>query len=269
MRKRVAAFLILSFAGLLWTGHPLLAQEGSGQSDRALTSKWEQANALFLKGKDYFAKKELDGAEAELKASLEILPEHADALFYLAQIEYLKGNFDWALADIQEAEAAYAATAGAQGSISAERRKALLDERARKEREIAIMEATFYEAGCSTENELLKLPESIEALRREIASINARLDEQTGPGSPPLPADYSYVHGNIFFKMNDLQGASGQYLKAIEADASHLGAYNNLINLCYTAKEYEEALKFIDRAEKNGVKLNPKLKEAVLQLAKK
>ena len=202
MRKKTITFLILSFAFLLWISHPLLAQKESGQNERGLTSKQEQADSLFLKGKDYFAKKELGLAETELKACLEILPEHTDALFYLAQVEYSKGEFAQALTDIQKAEAAHAARFGGGGPVNAEERKALLEERAEKEREVAFIEDTLTASPCKSDVQLESLPQAIENLRREISSINAQLNEQWQLEPQPLPADYSYVHANILFKMN-------------------------------------------------------------------
>jgi len=262
-------FIILLCASLFWTAHPVLAQKGSGLTEKEFAPKWEHANLLFLKGKDCFVKKEFIKAEAEFKACLEVLPEHADALFFLGQVDYLKGDFSQALVEIQKAEAAHAAMTGAHGSIDAERRKVLLDERAKKEQEIAFMEDTLYAADCKTDQELLKLPESIEALRREISSLNAMLNERPQLEPRALPADYSYVHGNILFKLNRIQEASDQYLRAIKSDSGHLRAYNNLINLCYITRDYEKALKFIKQAKTNGVEINPKLREAVLKTAQK
>jgi len=269
MRKRNSIFVFLSFAALLWTALPVLAQSESGLTEQEFTPTWEQANVHFLKGKDLFAKKELNKAEAEFKACLEALPKHADARFFLAQLDYLKGDFVRALADIEGAEAAYTATTGTTNFIDAERRKTLLDERARKEQEIAFIEDVLNASPCKTEVELIRLPEAIESLRREISSLNAMLNEQPRPEPRPLPADYPYIHGNILFKMNKFQEACGQYLKAIESDPGHLRAHNNLINICYLTREYEKALKYIKIAEANGVELNPRLKEAVLQVAKK
>ena len=74
---------------------------------------------------------------------------------------------------------------------------------------------------------------------------------------------------NMLFKMKRFQDAYGQYLEALEADATHIGAYNNLVNMHYMTKDYEGALKFIEAAERNGVEVNPKLKEAVLKATKK
>ena len=260
---------MLCFATILCASLAVQAHTGPGPTEKELAAKWERANALFLKGKDYFSGKEFAKAEAEFKACLEVLPEHADALFFLAQVDYLKDDLTGALAGIKKAEAAHAAMMGAHSFIDSERRKALLDERAKKEQEIAFMEETLFAGDCKTEQELLKLPESIEALRREISELNTLLNEQSRPERRALPADYPYIHGNILFKMNKFPEAGSQYLKAIEADAGHLRAHNNLINLCYITRDYEKALMYIKQAEANGVEVNPKLKEAVLQIAKK
>lgn len=269
MRLKKLISMLLLFATLLWTSYPVLAQEASSADGKEFAAGWENANPRFLKGRDYFVKKEFDKAEAEFKTCLEILPEHSDALFFLAQLDYRRGDFARALAIIEKAEASHAAFAGADTIIDSQRRKALLEERKKKEQEVASMEEILYAGSCKTDDEMLKLPESIEALRRKISAINAMLSESRRTGPKPLPADYSYVHGNILFKLNQTQEAGVQYLKAIESDARHAGAYNNLINLFYMAKEYGNALKFIDQAGANGVALNPKLKQAVLQVAKK
>jgi len=269
MRQKKLIFTLLLFATLLWPSYPVLAQKASGSSEKEFAAKWESANPLFLKGREYFGKEDFDRAEAEFKTCLEILPEHADALFFLAQLDYRRGDFARALAGIEKAEASHSAFAGTDSLLESQRRKALLEERKKREQEVASMEEILYAGSCKTEDEMLKLPESIETLRREISAINASLNEPPRTSPRPLPADYSYVHGNILFKLNRTREAGNQYLKAVASDPRHAGAYNNLINLFYMAKDYRSALEFIGQAEANGVVLNQKLKQAVIQLAKK
>ena len=269
MKIGTAIFLALSFAALTGLVHPLLAQQEPGKSEMGQTLKKEQANAIFLKAKEDFAKKDLDRAEAGLKACLEIQPGYADALFYLAQVDYQKGDLAQSLVHIQKAEAAHAAAAGDPSGMTSERRNRLLEERARKEEELTRLEAILYSATCKTDIGKFKLEQSTDSLRREISGINDALSQPQVSELLPLPADYSYIHGNILFKMNRFQEAEGEYLKAIQADPRHLPAHNNLINLCYTARDFEKALKYVQQAESNGIKLNPKLKEAVTQIAQK
>jgi len=269
MKRRAAIFLVASFSALLWLVPPLLAQKGPEPGENRTASKKEQAHALYLKAKEDFFKKDFDQAAAGLKACLEIQPGHADALFFLAQGDYQKEDFALALVNIQKAEAAHAAAAGAPNVMTAERRKELLAARTEKEQQVVFIEGNLYTDCCKTEFAKQRLPEEINSLREDITTINAALSQPQASAPPPLPADYPYIHGNILFKMDRFQEAEGQYLKAIEADPRHLPAYNNLINLCYVARDFQKALKFMGQAEANGLALNPKLKEAVTQLAKK
>ena len=267
--RRPAIFLAASFSTLFWLASQVLAQKEQGKDNPMLVPNREQADALFLKAKEDFVKKDFDRAAAGFRACLEIRPGHADALFFLAQVEYLEQDFAQALTDIKKAEAAHAAKFGGGGPINAQERKALLEERAEKEREVAFIEDTLTASPCKSDVQLESLPKAIENLRREISSINAKLSEQGQPEPAPLPADYSYINGNILFKMNKFPEAEGEYLKAIQTDPRHLAAHNNLINLCYMTRDFEKALKFVEQAEANGVEINPKLKEAVTQIAKK
>ena len=84
-----------------------------------------------------------------------------------------------------------------------------------------------------------------------------------------MPADYFYLHGNIYFKLRDYQQARDQYVEAIERDPKHEKAYNNLINIYFMAKQYEKALELVENAESDGVSINSKLKEAIRLALKK
>lgn len=269
MKKRDPIFLAISLAAIFCISLPLVAQKEPGPGGKGQTPKKEQADALFLKAKEAFAEKDFDGAEAGLKACLEVQPGHADALFFLAQVDYSRGNFAQALVDIEKAKEAHAAASGDQNVLTPKRRNGLLDERARKEEELARLEAILYSASCKTDIGKFKLERSTEYLRREISQINVTLNQRPASEPLPLPADYSYIHGNILFKMNRLQEAESEYLRAIAADPRYLPAHNNLVNLCYVSRYFERALKYVRQAETNGLEINPRLKEAIVQLAKK
>ena len=269
MRQIGAMLIVFLSASLICASSQVLAQDSAGRDEKELPAKWETAHLRFLKGRGYFLEKKLGRAETELRACLETLPEHSDALFILAQIDYQRGDFAGALADIEKAEASHAAFSRADGTFQSLRRNSLLEERKRKEQEIAAMEEIFYSGSCKTDDEMLKIPESIEALRRDIQAINAVLNETPGARPKSLPADYSYVHGNILFKLGRAGDAVFRYLKAIESNSGHARAFNNLISIFYLAKDYGNAVKYIAQAEAGGVTINPKLKRAVLQIAKK
>jgi tetratricopeptide (TPR) repeat protein len=264
--KRTAAAGLLS--GLfIWCAYPAWAQKGFGLTEKEFVDKWKRANPRFIKGKEHFAKKRYEKAGEEFKSCLEILPEHADALYFLAQVDYQKGDFPQALTDIEKAKENCAVISKFTATIDAQRLDALRDEQMRLSQEISSLQSAYNQSRDQSQKQ--QIQESISKLRSEMSIVTSRLQERPLPEGLNIPADYSFVHGNILFKMKRFQDAHGQYLKALEADATHIGAYNNLVNMHYMAKDYEGAMKFIEAAEANGVEVNPKLKEAVLKATKK
>jgi tetratricopeptide (TPR) repeat protein len=259
--------LSLFFAVLFCFAQPAGAQKGFGQAEKEFVDKWKRANPRFLKGKEHFTKRRYDKAEEELKACLEVLPEHADALYFLAQVDYQKGDFPQALADIEKATASFAVISKFYTFIDTQRLDSLRDDQLRVNQEISSLQDAYNRSTDDAQKQ--QLTQSISLLRSQLSAINTRLQEQRVPAAMTLPADYSFIHGNILFKLNRFQDANDQYLKAVGSDATHSGAYNNLVNLHYMAKDYEGALKYIEMAEGNGVEVNPKLKEAVLKATKK
>jgi tetratricopeptide (TPR) repeat protein len=267
MKLKRPVALVPVFAVLFCFAQPASAQKGFGQDEKEFVDKWKRANPSFLKGKEHFAKKRFNEAEEKLKACLEVLPEHADALYYLAQVDYQKGDFPQALADIEKATTSFAVISKFYTFIDSQRLDSLRDDQLRLNQELSKLLDAYNQT--RDENQKQQLMQSIGLLRSQLSTINTRLQEQPVPQAMTLPADYSFIHGNILFKLNRLQEANDQYLKAVGADAAHPGAYNNLVNLHFMAKDYEGALKYIEMAEGNGVEVNPKLKEAVLKAAQK
>jgi pentatricopeptide repeat protein len=79
-----------------------------------------------------------------------------------------------------------------------------------------------------------------------------------------VPAEYDYFTGNCQFKLKRYEEAAASYREAVASDPAHANAYNNLINILYMVRRYDEARAVIDRAEANKVKVHPGLKKAVL-----
>ncbi len=247
---------------LFYCVQPVRAQKGFGLTEKEFVDKWKRSNPHFLKGKGHFAKKKYDKAEEEFKACLEVLPEHSDALYFLAQVD-----FPQALADIEKAKDNFAVISKFTAYIDAQRLDSLRDEQTRLSQEISTLQDAYNRTMDQSQKQ--QLMQSISNLRSQLSTVNSRIQERPLPEGMTLPADYSFIHGNILFKMNRFQDAHDHYLKALEADSTHVGAYNNLVNMYYMAKDYEGALKYIETAEGNGVEVNPKLKEAVLKATKK
>jgi tetratricopeptide (TPR) repeat protein len=264
-KRSVTASLL--FGVLFWCAHPAWAQKGFGLTEKEFVDKWKRANPKFIKGKEHFTKKRYEKAGEELKACLEILPEHSSALYLLAQVDYQKGDFPQALADIEKAKESFVVLSQFTAFIDAQRLDALRDEQMSLNQQISTLQDAYNRTRDETQKQ--QLMQSISLLRSQLSIINARLQERPLPEGITLPADYSFVHANILFKMNRFQDAHDQYLKTLESDSAHVGAYNNLVNMYYMARDYAGALEYIETAESNGVEVNPKLKEAVLKAAKK
>ena len=104
----------------------------------------------------------------------------------------------------------------------------------------------------------------MENVKREIERIDKRLN-RTSFLKEELPADYFYIHGNIYFKMKKFQEAHDQYQETIGINPKHGRAYNNLAALYFQVKQYRKALEYISQAEANGATVNPDLRSAVLK----
>jgi tetratricopeptide (TPR) repeat protein len=267
MRIKRSMSAVVICGALLWCTHPAWAQKGFGLTEKEFVDKWKRANPRYIKGKEHFAKKRYEKAGEEFRACLEMLPEHADAYYFLAQVDSQMGDFPKALGDIEKAEENFAVISKFTAFIDAQRLDALQDEQMRLSQEISSLQDAYNRS--RDESQKQQLMQSISKLRSQLSVVTSRVQERPVPEGMTLPADYSFIHGNILFKMNRFQDAHDQYLKALESDAAHVGATNNLINLYYMARDFEGALKYIEAAEGNGVEINPKLKEAVLKATKK
>jgi pentatricopeptide repeat protein len=266
MKRKKGPFIVLFLFFILLCANLSFGQKGFLMTERKVVEKYRLADAKFQKGKGYFIKGKDDKAEKEFRACLEIMPGHADALFFLSQIDYKKGDFNQALADIEKAKENYQHIGEFFTFTHQQRLETLRDEKMKMENEILTLQGQL--AMAKTEEDKQKIQASINNVRALMMTIDTRLNEPL-PDVLKTPADYYYFHGNILFKLNKFQEANDQYLEAIRIEPTHASAYNNLINLYFMGKNYEIALQFINQAEANGVKLNQKLKEAVLKAAGK
>jgi pentatricopeptide repeat protein len=262
MKSRMLILLTLALFLLLLMADWSFCQRDFHMAERKLVDKFKMADAKFQKGKGLFFKEKYDRAEKELRACLEIMPEHADASFFLSQIDYKKGDFEQALAGIEKAKSNYEFIGQLYTFTHQERLEALRDEKFKLENEVITLQNEI--SRITGEEDRQKVQLSIDRIKNNISIIDSRLNEPIPPVLE-IPADYYYFHGNVCFKLKKFEEAGDQYLEAINIEPQHVSAYNNLISLYYMAKNYEQALKYIHQAEASGVKLNPELKKAVLK----
>ncbi len=236
--KQILSVLSLAFFLFCLYGSSF-AQEDYTREEYQLFQRYQSANKRFEKGKKEFGKGKIDKAEKEFNDCLKIMPEHADSYFMLAQIAYKKGDIELARSRMETAEENYKFIV--KMKMNMEQVRILKMQEARDT-------GTYDERGAAGLDHRLSRPVATEE---------------------KVPADYHYIHGNILFKLKEFQQAHDQYLQAVTVDPKHKDAYNNLINIYLMSKQYQKGLDYLKLAEENDVKVNEKLKEALLKAAGK
>ena len=250
-RSFSAAAAVLFLAALF---APLLAGQEMDDQDRLLFQKFRMTRPGLIKGEGQLKKKQYDKAEESLLKVLKEMPENADASFFLAETYYQKGEFEKGLAAIVEAEKNFP-----------------LIQKMMYRRQMG----TINKGGenrADLENEILgqqqKTGEPISpttsTMRRDAAASQTDSQEQKSEVFS-IPAEYSYVHGNLLIRQKKFEEALAQYEKTVAAEPKHGKALNNIANIYYMARQYDKALEYIEKAEAVGAKVNPEFKNAVLK----
>jgi tetratricopeptide (TPR) repeat protein len=233
---------------------PGLSGQKTEENDLLILQKYRMTRPELLKGQEQLKKDQLDKAEQTLLKVIKEMPENAEASFYLAETYYRKGEFGKGLAAIVEAEKQFPVI-----------QKALVKRQA----------GTIAESGenrADIQNEILaeqqKTLEPITAttsrMQKEAASSQSRSQEDKAE-TYAIPAEYSYLHGNLLIRQKRFEEALAEYEKAIAAAPKHGKALNNIANIYYMGRQYDKALEYIQRAEAVGAPVNPDFKKAVLK----
>jgi tetratricopeptide (TPR) repeat protein len=264
MKKNViatfACFLLIAW-GLTALAQPLLAQKDFNMDEKKLVESFKLANPLYLDGVKQFIKGNLDKAEKKLLEALAIMPEHADAAYMIAQIQLKRKDLPQALASIIAAEKNYSANAQFHTFTYQQYLDRLRQQRQELQAQrTQVMDAMSRQPANSTNRSSDSL--ATQSLDQAIKQIDSRLTTPI-PQTSEIPADYFYIHGNVFFQMRRPLDAAAQYREAIRLDPAHGNAFNNLALVLFSQGNNKEALDCLARAEAAGVKVNPDFKKAV------
>jgi tetratricopeptide (TPR) repeat protein len=234
-------------------------QKNMDDKDRLFLEKFRMTYPDLRNGEALLKKKQYDKAEQAFLKVLNQLPENAEASFDLAETYYEKGEFDKGLAAIGDAEKNLSQILKIlyrqqMGSInkSTDDRAAASDALQALRQQLGSSRST---AGSYTAQ--------LGALQNQ-SSMKAGEQEQKSEVFA-VPAEYSYVHGNLLFRLKRYQEALDEYLKAVQTDPKHGKSYNNIANIYFMAKQYDKSLEYVEKAESVGVKVNPDFKKAVLK----
>mgnify|MGYP001049405146 CR=1 FL=1 len=263
--KRGISNLLVIFIFFLGINY-VFGQSGFYEDEKKMIRKFKVADKFFQKGKAYFIKKKFIKAEKDLNKCLEIMSQHSSACFYLSNIFYDRNELKQALKYIGDAKKNFQ-------TVSKMYINAFDDyiNQLREEKSNLLEKKEVYKQTLSTIKQGMmkqKCERGISSCDTRIGIINSRLSNPIPP-SDKIPSSYYYLHGNIFFKMKNFKEAYTQYIETIKLNPKHGKAYNNLAIIFYMSKQYQNALEYLNKAEANGAKVNPKFKEAILKKLKK
>jgi hydroxyacylglutathione hydrolase len=261
-RLPMMAFLVLLVTGICRGQADILTR----MDEESFIQKYRSADKLFSeKCVKHLLEGNLAKAQKGLRMCQDIMPGHVNSLFYLSQGLYQKGDYNGALALIEQAEVNYKIVGRRILSIHHHNAEKF---RTRK-KEIRDVIDSFrgferLEGACGTNSVIGQL--SVEMQSIEGKEPSARMLESL----EQVPAEFFYIHGNILFKLKRYAEARDRYLDAINTNPQHEKAYNNLAALYFMGKSYKAVLDVLDLAAKNGVNINTQLKDkAMLALIQK
>ncbi len=236
----------------------LCAQTGSADDqDLKYLLKLKQAQPALEKGIDRYTAGDRAGARRQMEKCLQALPLHHQARFMLAQISYDEKGYDAALGHIADAETGFQRFR----AVMANQEQILRKVRDGKQQEMTDFTNALFQRAASACNPDFWKRES-RALETQ-ASAERNQNTDVKEDLLQVPAEYSYLHGNILFRLQRLSEAEAFYIHAIDANPQHAASYNNLINLHFVSRRFEEARRWVARAEANQVELNRALVEAL------
>jgi tetratricopeptide (TPR) repeat protein len=233
----LVAALALAVAGLA-------ATPAGPPSPTATGAAWAMALDRFGAGRDALAAKRWAEAEAAFLEAIRLQPSLAVAHYGLGQALMAQGRYP-------EAADAYLSCRNVFGS------------------------ARRGDAGRAREMEVRELRDTLAALagrhaltadrflEMQLEKRLADLDHPGATGGPWSPPGVTMALGTAYFQAGALAEAEREFLSILRADPSSGDAENNLAVLYVAMDRAEEAEAAIARAEKDGVKVSPRLKDEV------
>jgi hydroxyacylglutathione hydrolase len=250
--KKSPILLFFIFSGIILTDPLFCAKRNDGQPINKM------AAMHFKKGEQSFLAGDLLEAEKELLETLNDYAQHSRCNYYLAQIYYKNENYELALSHIEKAENFYA-------NNFEDRTNELISSIAKLKEVIANLKSDLSQLPSTCggvtpgATELGSLIREKETRKSEMEFILA----SSSKSPTQKPAEYEYIHGNIYFKLKNYPSAKGHYLNAIAGNPYYKDAYNNLIYVFCLLKDYKQAKRNVDVAKTLGMALNPSLVEFV------
>ncbi len=197
--------------------------------------------------------------KAILKPCLEAMPDHFEAHYLLALMDYEARDYASVLAHLDVSERTLAA-------LDRSYRDHVAEMKARGDANEQTARDNLSAASSHTSDPTGFSASQLSSLSMDVKIAEAEKKPVEGLQTPyAIPGDYLYLRGNALLRLGRRDEARGLYRKTVEADAGHANAWNNLIALGLGAKDLEVARKDLAKAEKMGINIRPELKKAVLE----
>jgi tetratricopeptide (TPR) repeat protein len=231
---------------------------GSGAE---ITRQYREALPHYDKAVRAFSRNDHEAARRELDKAIEAMPQYSYAHLLMAKSWYLSKRYDEALPAIERAETTWREFAGIAADAKADQGEALIRRRRGLQDQINALQQDFRQA--ATQQQRDQIQNYISTLQHQIEDIDRDQASRAPTEMAALPAEYSFVHGNILLRMNRLIDAEPQYLRAVEINPKYGEAFNNLASLYYQAGRMEEARSVLAQARGRGLPINLDLERAV------
>jgi Tfp pilus assembly protein PilF len=257
MRALFATIFLLSF--LLAGSLPAVggaAPDAGEETAVGRMLKYKACEKDLARAATLLKKRQPAAAEASLLKCLQLVPEHYEARFLLAQVAAERGDYAAAVDHMRQAEAEMDRMAGLCRSWQTEHAR---EETA--ERELVSGDAL---------DTMIKSPCAANSTKIDTGRLDRERGIASGSGLAPLdprrfevPAAWHFAHGNFLYKSRRWGDAAARYRLALERDPRLAAAWNNLLSALMLAGQAGEARGELQRALQAGIELNPELQRAV------
>ncbi|WLT31929.1 tetratricopeptide repeat protein [Geothrix sp. PMB-07] len=235
----------------------VLQKPPSSPDDAFLLRRYVGFNRTLQQTKQLMDQNRFRDATLKLEPCLEVIPDHPEAHFLLAQMAYQERRYQACLAHIQASQQGYAHVERIQRQ-----------ERAAAAAQAAALEATLQASlaeleqvgvdprGCS--GGLYIAREHNLNDQRQRGETRGDTVETIG-----VPAELFLLLGNCHYRLKQFGEAKANYQTAIESNPSLEPAWNNLIGLCLERHELAQAKAWLARANQAQVQIRPELLSAI------
>lgn len=236
---------------------PAASHDGDNHNEKI--DRFLQSHEQFRQGEELFFRNQMQKAAACMQRCLDLFPQHDRAHFRLAEIRLKQRRLAEAEIHIRAAKQSFIESREWFNGSFRQYLDALRGKQVDNRLRLSILGEQNATASCGSRRAIFY---KANAIRSQDSAIDAIL-AAFPPREEEIPAEYHYIHGNIHFLSGRHDPAVNEYQRALEKNPEHAYACNNLANLYFLRKQYDQAREYLDRAEQYGARINPGFRKAL------